>query len=167
MSIFANYKAEQNVLPAFSASDWLLIWLALDKSKSIKGKTAFIKQLFVAGKEIAPQMEKVFAFYPHRFGPYSKEFENALQQLERKGAISVNVQEEIEGFSSMNKRYDYTLQPAGEAIAITLMKRVPPSIRDKLIQYRRLLSRMGFWGIIQYVYSNYPEYATSSEIRMT
>lgn len=52
MNVFVNYRTEEAVLPSFTASVLLLIWLALDQSKSIKGKTAFVKQPFVAAKRL-------------------------------------------------------------------------------------------------------------------
>jgi hypothetical protein len=166
LGIFGGQKVESKALPVLSIPDWLLIWLALDGSRAIKGKTVFVKQMFIVAKEVVPQIFPMFRFYGHRFGPYSKEFEAALQGLIEKGLVSEKVIEELEGFSSDRKRYDYSISQVGEKVAVGLMAKFPPETIQSLLGYKRVLSQMGYIGLLSYVYNTYPNFAEKSEFRI-
>jgi len=159
-------SAAGSEFPDYSASDWLLLWLAIGESKEIRGKTVFVKQIFVIAEEVIPQILQKFNFYSHHFGPYSKEFETALQQLVRMGMIDERMETDVEGLFSTNARHDYTLLPKGEARAVELLKGVPSSIKEKLVQHKRLLSRMGYIGLLSYVYNTYPTFTMNSELEL-
>ena len=160
-------SAAKSGLPDYSTSDWLLLWLAIGEPKEIRGKTVFVKQIFVIAEEVIPQLLQKFNFYAHHFGPYSKEFETALQQLVRMGMIDERMQADAEGIFSTSARHDYILTPKGEVRAVELSRGIPPSMAERLGQYKRLLSRMGYFGLLSYVYATYPEYTTMSELEIS
>jgi hypothetical protein len=152
-------------VPDFNASQWIIAWLALGNRFPIKGKTVFVKQLFVTGKELVPHIDHLFGFFPHRFGPYSFVFDSALKEVVEKGFVEVTPhQESADDAPIRPPRLDYRLSPAGEIEASRLFGKIPEESWIALEQYRKMLSRMGFWGLLTYVYSNYPQYTMFSEI---
>jgi uncharacterized protein YwgA len=154
-------------VPEFDASQWIAIWLALDNQSPVRGKTAFVKQLFVISKENVPAIDRTFQFFPHRYGPYSKVFELTLTKMIRDGLVRETANQEFEGLTSTKApRLDYELTPQGTALAGQLVSKIPSPQRMTLDSNKRLLSQMGFWGLIHYVYNNYPEYAIFSEIEL-
>src|SRR5438132_1664841 len=62
-------------VPDLTHGEWMLALLGADGCQPIRGKTVFVKELFVLGKEIAPQIEKKFDFFASKYGPYSAHFE--------------------------------------------------------------------------------------------
>lgn len=165
MRIMANKtESKQSSVLELSASEWMLCLLYVDNASPIRGKTAFVKELFVVGKELFRQVDRVFGFYPHRFGPYSKEFEVNLSKLIANGCISESSVRVYIDQQPDKVRSDYALLPRGLDEASRIVSRLSEMDRLRLAKYKRFLSNMGFWGLIHYVYSNYPEYTIASEI---
>ncbi len=152
--------------PNFDISQWMLVWMALDESKMVRGKTVFVKQMFVVANEVIPQLKPLFKFYPHRFGPYSKEFESALNGLVDGRFVREILEQEGQGIFSTDARRDYVLLLEGETEAHRLLAQVPQPLKDKLTEYRKLLSRMGYIGLLSYVYSTYPDFTKNSELEL-
>jgi len=149
----------------FDASEWILIWLALNNQSPVRGKTAFVKELFITGKEKVPSIDQTFQFFGHRFGPYSKVFERNLSSLVSSEMMTETPNNESRGLDTDTPiRLDYTLTEKGVAYANELIEKIPPFERNVLGNWKRVLSKMGLWGLLRYVYSNYPEYTMSSEI---
>lgn len=154
----------QDELPDLSTADWLAILLAADNSSPILGRTAFVKQLFVLGKEVVPQIDLKFKFFPSRYGPYSKRFLPSVRELVRRGLVTEERAEaastDLEGVT----RFDYYLTPDGVSAANEIVPTLPPGFAARITDYKRTLGGLGFWGLIHYVYANYPEYTVASEI---
>lgn len=151
----------------FSPQEWMLILLGADNFSPIKGKTVFVKQLFVIGKELFPDLDRDFKFYPHRYGPYSGVFEQNLRALVEAGLVDETSNFIYTDTSPEKRRSDFRLLPPGKQCASSLLGRLPQAPRMELEKQKRVMSRMGFWGLIHYVYSNYPRYSVASEIGMT
>ena len=151
-------------LPERSTSDWLLVLLGADNGRPILGRTVFVKELFVVGKEVVPQVDLKFEFFPSRYGPYSERFPPSLRELLRSGLISEQkapaASAELEGIT----RFDYSLTPDGVETASGLVAGLPPILFARISDYKRSLTSLGFWGLIHYVYANYPEYTVASEL---
>lgn len=116
------------------------------------------------GKELFAEVDQEFGFYPHRFGPYSREFEQNLSRLIDKGYVSEALVRASPDQQPERVRSDFTLLPKGQEEASRIAGDLSEDDRVLLTKYKRLLSNMGFWGLIHYVYSNYPEYTMASEI---
>ena len=148
----------------FTPNEWMLVLLGADDAKPILGKTVFVKELFVIGKESIADIDDEFEFFPSRYGPYSRHFQPALDSLVREGLVIEKLCAGMTGEKSRQSRMEYVLTPAGKTVANSLIDRLPEETKLKIHKSKRILSSMGTWGIINYVYSNYPEYAVLSEL---
>jgi len=150
--------------PELSTSDWMLVLLGSDEGSPILGRTVFVKLLFVIGKELVPQIDSKFGFFPSRYGPYSDQFQPSLTKLVFSGLVQETeapaAHIDLVGIS----RYDYYLLSPGLARANELLKRLPGVLTKRISEYKRALTSLGFWGLIHYVYTNYPEYTLASEL---
>ena len=166
-SVTSKTEHRTSEIPRLSASEWMLCLLNADHASTIKGKTVFVKQLFILGKELFEQVDRGFQFYPHRFGPYSRIFEDSLYRLIADGYVSESLARIYINQQPDKVRSDYALLPKGREEASRVISRLSDADRSKLDRYKRIMSSMGFWGLIHYVYSNYPEYTTVSEIAVS
>lgn len=157
-------------LPELSPSDWLVVWLSLGGQNQIRGKTILMKQLFVITREVIPQAIPSFGFYPHRFGPYSSVVEESLNHLSAEGLIEVaeHTENRVENVWSTAdpKRYDYFLTSLGRTKAEGIGGKIPADTIQSLVKHKRLLSRMGYYGLLSYVYRTYPEFTSASELEL-
>jgi len=152
-------------LPGMEPADWMMLLLGADNGSPILGKTSFVKQLFVLGKEVISDIDRKFAFYPSKYGPYSRIFESALRDIMQRGWVTERRVMVGASEGSGVQRSDFMLTPAGVEVAENLLRRMPRDLRENINQYKRVMSGLGLWGLIQYVYSSYPEYAVLSELR--
>ena len=155
-------------IPRLEPSDWIVLWLSLDGLNRVRGKTRLMKQLFVVGREVVPQAFESFGFFPHRFGPYSQVLENALGNLQERAFISVvsHTDSPENVLTTDVKRYDYILTDLGQERARTVLSGMPDDVVQSLVRHKRVLSKMGYYGLLSYVYGNYPEFTTMSELEL-
>jgi uncharacterized protein YwgA len=153
---------ELKINTKLNQSEWLLTLLYADNNAPIKGRTMFVKELFVMSKEDAPNIEEVFNFEPNKYGPYSSSFQNILTNLVKNGLVIEEhlSEEENEG----NERYDYSLTKTGEMHAQTVRKKFSDKEWAILDSKKRMMERMGLWGLLHYVYTSYPDYTVRSEL---
>ncbi len=152
-------------IPDMSHADWLLVLLGADNGRPVRGRTVFVKEMFVIGKEVVQQVDEKFDFFPSRYGPYSAFFQPNLDALVSRKLVH---EEEAVGLSRQfggEARMDYSLTPNGSEAAAALRARLPAAIAARVDEYKRTLSSLGFWGLIRYVYSAYPEYTIASELK--
>lgn len=142
-------------------NQWLLVLLEANDAQPILGKTVFIKQLFVMGKELFSDIDEKFHFYPYNYGPYSSQFEHSLNQLIDEELIKVTFSDRE---TPDNRRYDYSLTPKGKKVAEQIFSKLPLESQKSVTRYKRTLTKLGFFGLLNYVYSNYPEYAVNSKL---
>jgi hypothetical protein len=142
-------------------TEWLLALLEANNAQPILGKTVFIKQLFVIGKELFTDIDKKFGFYPYNYGPYSLPFEQSLSNLIEDELVQVTFSEKE---LPNNGRYDYVLSPKGKIVAKQVFLKLSIESQRSITLYKRTLSKLGFFGLLNYVYSNYPEYAINSKL---
>ena len=85
------------------------------------------------------------AFYPHRFGPYSRHLINKKKELEDNGFIST-------------KGLKIQLTKAGNDVLESIKKEYAPQAWASLEEYRRKLDQKGIDGLMKLVYNLYPQY---------
>ena len=145
------------------AENWLLALLYANNQKPIYGKLMFVKELFIAANEIdeiSEQLLNVFRFYPDRYGPYSKIFDNTLEKLKNEGLIDVK-EEKI----SESHRYVFKLTEKGKNVAAIFYNSLPDNVKYKLARLKRGAEQLGYIGILKHVYTHYPRYAIVSKIK--
>lgn len=165
MGVLGVNSTKDTSTPELSPGEWMVALLGADNASPIFGKTAFVKQLFVLGKEVESQVDAKFAFFASRFGPYSSAFEPALTHLIKSGLVSEQRVPKAFFVEGARIRHDFSLTPKGVELANRILARIPESELEKITTYKRVLSTLGFWGLIHYVYTKYPEYTVFSELR--
>jgi len=134
-----------------------LILLLLDIGK-VSGRTMMQKQVFLAYMEVLPENAGVDpGFRPDRFGPYSQVVSDMLLALRVRGFI--RVQSRGEGHST------YLLAAGGGKVVREIRSRPGvEQLRGNLAKRKAGWDEWSAHGIMQYVYRNYPEFATATAV---
>lgn len=131
----------------------LVMQLLLNLGK-IKGKTRLMKYTFLLEQE--ENIEKTFYFQPKHYGPYSKDLEDTLKELERLKLIDnyYDRDKKTQIIEINSAGYDF-IKNNDSNIAIS--EKITNTILD--------LENFTLKELINYVYSKYPEYTFFSKIK--
>lgn len=151
---------KEKELEELTPEDAILILLYANKNKPITGKLMFVKQAFLLAKELIPQLDKKFKFYPANFGPYSKVFAKEVNKLIEKGIIKLEVK--TEGGKEI---FRFRLSEDAIEKAKQSFNKLPNELKFKIIRKRKGWDQLGYTGIVRFVYTKYPEYTIYSEIK--
>ncbi len=134
-----------------------LMMLILDRGK-VSGRTMMQKQVFLAYKEVfGPSHAIDPGFRPDRFGPFSQVVADLLTQMKFRGIIRVT--SAGEGHST------YFASDQGRTTDLILSgHRASSRMLDLLATKKALWDEWTPRGVMQYVYRNYPEFATRTAI---
>ncbi len=147
-----NKKEPKN----FSSEEWILAFMYAGDRSIVHGKLMFIKQCFIASKEIVSDMNKSLNFYAYDYGPYSKVLAKTVNTLIDKGLIESKKD---------GDHWDFFLSEKGEEEAIKYYDSLPLDVQNRLNKLRKSANQLGYIGILRYVYTKYPEYTTVSKIK--
>ncbi len=134
-----------------TAKDFVLL-LYLDNQKPIKGNLFFQKEMFLIVEEVYPELRKELGFYPHNHGPYSDNLVNILNNLKDNNFID---------YDSEGNEYSITK----EGIKYIESIKFPEDIANKVKNLKVGSNRLGYKGLLRYVYFNYPRYTPNSKIK--
>lgn len=146
-------------LDNISLDEWILILLYARKEKHLNGKLMFVKQVFLLTHELFPYIKHKFKFYPASFGPYSIEFARAINKLVEEETIVMK--EEKRGDYLI---YRFLLDKTGKSLGEKAFKKLSDNERQTIQKKRKEWDLLGYKGILNYVYTKYPEYAVTSII---
>lgn len=137
-------------------SDLILLLLNADNEYPINGITRFEKLVFLTQKEI-PNKSNIetieFDFQSDRFGPLSMEIYDELDFLKSVGMI-----EEIE-------ERKYKIKDKGvRFLGKKTFGRVSENMQNHILDIKKTHGRKELKDILKYVYINYPDFTTKSEI---
>ena len=149
--IVRNYEISSNLKP----DEVILLLLKFGK---ISGRTMLQKQVFIAYKEILKDSVSDLLFHPDQYGPYSRLITDAVAKLKFEGDIKIISKGES------HSTYYLTMSGKERINNIIEKKRINSAILKKLEEQKRDWDEWATDGIIQYVYRNYPEYATKTKI---
>ncbi len=134
------------------SSDLILMLLMV---APIKGMTKMQKQVFLTWKELFKDVSVDLGYYPWKYGAYSKVVENSVKILEKQQLIE------------KRKR-------KGEGTIFDITKSGRNMIKNKIrimrLDLRNLTEKKTDWddwtsrGTLRYVYRNYPEYTSKTNI---
>lgn len=175
-------------------SDIILMLLA-SKNEPVIGTTRLQKLLFLSEKErkLKPGKQD-FEFIPYKFGPVSKSLYNdidflvnlgLIEKSDERGSLQSMELENIESFSASDFLSDQALNNRGSSESCLLEEdeTIIYRITDKGVEYLRdnnLLdtpeahsvemikeryNSQPLQALLQYVYLNYPDYTSESEIK--
>lgn len=162
IKMFGMHRGTQgHNIQNLTVEDALLIMLYANKNKPINGKLMYVKQVFLLVKEILPQLDNDFKFYPANFGPYSKVFAQEVNRMINEGIISV------ERLSRENDEESFRFFLNEEFVerARQSFNKLPDNLKFKIMRKRKGWDQLGYTGIVRFVYTKYPEYTIYSKIR--
>ena len=131
-------------------------------SRAIYGRTRLMNACFLIDKKIKENFEVKtdFDFFAHKYGPFDKHVYTAIEDLEAEGMIEVVDSEEL----SSEDGDKHKLTPRGKQKASELYAELPERQQDLIDWVKYKPSQRPLSSLVNYVYSNYPEYTTESKI---
>ena len=138
-------------------ADVILLLLYADP-RPIQGRTRQMGQVFLALREVLPEagVEPV-KFEPRRFGPYSEDVEDEIEQLAFASYVSIS------GGSRLGCRLCIT--PKGRACIAGRFDALPAAVREKLAQKRREWNALTPAGMTRCVHAHDPAFLESSALK--
>ena len=128
--------------------------------RRIIGKTRLQKLVFLVSHSIFS--ENLFEFTPYNFGPYSVKLLAAMDELLELGYINQKLAELNETESDVT---EFQLSPEGLLHAEEMINDIP---LQKLSEIEDMIHVHGYKeleSLLQFVYSDYPEYTENSVIK--
>ena len=107
----------------------------------------FQKEMFLIVKEICPELDSELDFKRYRHGPFSKNLVDILYGLERDSLININMYDEYCSYSITS-----------EGVEKLSKLEIPGEVMRKIENLKKGSTRLGYKGLIRYIYFNYPEY---------
>lgn len=149
-------------------TDVVLILFRL--AKEVKGVTKLQKLLFLIEQETEffeeYESEVAFKFAPYRMGPFSKEVYSEIRFLLELGAITqepwTGAPAAMESVDLGHKRFVVTSK--GEKIGHQLYEILEADYQTELEEIVEEYNDLPLRELLRYVYTEYPDYATESEI---
>jgi len=136
-------------------ADAILFLLYADRHP-IKGKIKQQKEVFLALKEVMNTLNiQPVKFIKHRYGPYSEEVEDTIDQLVFSNFISVSGDKRTNDFA-------IEITPDGMEYIKEKFKDVPVDVQERLKAKREEWDTHTTQGILKVVYTYYDEYLEKS-----
>lgn len=148
-------------LETFSEIDGIFILMYANKDKPITGRLVFVKEIFLLAKEVIPQLDKKYQFFPADFGPYSTVFANTVDQLINKKCIKVEFTTNDFG----EPLHRFSLTDGGKIEALKSFDKLSESLKNIIMLKRKGWDQLGYTGIVRLVYAKYPMYTVNSKIK--
>ena len=138
-----------------TSEEWVLAILYANDRKPVYGKLMLVKQVFLAAKEVEPDLDKALGFFAYDLGPYSPSLAQLVDSLVEKRLVSA------EGSGG---DFVFSLTTDGRKAAEEAWNKLPEVTRELLARKRRAWDQLGYRGIVRLVYTKYPEYTGRSKI---
>ncbi|WP_245683182.1 DUF4065 domain-containing protein [Halovenus aranensis] len=147
-----------------------MVFLLFLYAESIEGVTKLQKLLFLVEKEsefFQEYKEEVeFEFAPYRMGPFSEHVYEELEFLLSLNAIESEPMSESppELLKSDLSHKRFTITAKGQKIARELESQLEPEYQEEFQQIAQRYNQLPLRQLLEYVYTEYPDYAAESEI---
>lgn len=133
----------------------ILLLGALD-NQPIRGKLFLQKEMFLFSFELeSDNLKHLLNFEPHNFGPYSKKLELELTEMINEGLVQVSEREDTKIYNLTKKGQEY----------FENIVRLDNSMLNGINKLKLGSERLGYKGLLRYVYFNYPKFTTKSKIK--
>jgi predicted HTH domain antitoxin len=123
-----------------------VLLLGADKSRSVKGKLWFQKELFLIAQNI-PELEEETEFEPDFIGPYSEIADEELDHLR------------VEGIVAKEKE---RLTPIGEIVKTRIEKQFSSDIKQFISEMKSFLNDLTKDELLGFIYYTYPKMRVES-----
>lgn len=151
-------KDQENIIKELTTADWILALLAYANGE-LRGKTRLQKALFLLQEEVGVQG---IDFKPYKFGPYAPEIDRILNKLLDKGLIEIKQEP---GGNDVPVQV-IRLTEKGALIGNKILHDIKSSeIWSDVKPIFDLATKNNLVALLAYVYTFYPEWSKSSEIR--
>jgi len=142
----------------FTLADAILFLLYSDR-KPIRGKIRQQKEVFLALKLVLDKVPiQKIVFKKHRFGPYSEEVDDTIDQLVFANYV------EVRGKKTTNQ-FAIKISPIGMNYIKDKFGELPPEIQEDLKKNRERWDTHTTEGILNVVYTHFPEYLENSVLK--
>jgi uncharacterized protein YwgA len=138
-----------------------LALLYADGRRAIRGATKLQKLAFLAQQEF--DVDDLHEFQADKYGPFSPTLASSVKTLEDKGVIDKDVRKLPGG----NEQHVYSLTDTGVELVRKLMSERDEDVESTLGPVQELKKERGDQSLdqlLRYVYKNYPEFTTESEL---
>jgi hypothetical protein len=129
-------------------------------SRPVYTRIVLMKESFLFEKELARDVGirvSNLRFVPYRYGPYSRDVDDAIRELERSGLIHV---ERVAG----GQKEVIGLTQEGRELARERIEMLDDGQLQRLRRKRKAWDQLGYAGLLEKIYEEYPSYKTRSEI---
>lgn len=137
-----------------TAKDFILLLLSADNQKPIEGNLFIQKEMFLIVKEVYTDLEDELNFIAYNYGPYSQKLVDLLEDLEENSLIEIDK-------SDGNNKYQIT-DSGSEYLK---NKTFSDDVERKIHNLKAGSNKLGYKGLLRYVYFTYPEYTENSKIK--
>jgi len=130
----------------------LIILLVFLKNKEpIPGKLWLQKEFFLIAKNI-PKLEDEIDYGPHLKGPFSENVDEALDDLEKTGIVTIK------------GKYDGNIELSGigNKLALEVKSEVPRNIEKMMEDIKTFLNDLSERELLAYIYSSFPKMTEES-----
>jgi uncharacterized protein YwgA len=138
--------------------DAILFLLYADR-KPIKGKIKQQKEVFLALKLVLDKLPiQKIEFKKHRFGPFSEEVDDTIEQLVFSNYV------EVSGKKTSNQ-FAIRISPIGMNYIKDKFNELPNEVQEELQKNRERWDTHTTDGILNVVYTHFPEYLENSVLK--
>jgi predicted transcriptional regulator len=141
-----------------SLGELLLLLIIHISGERITGTTKLEKLPFLLEHDLNVRLDDVFHYFPHFYGPYSRDIIKSINTLAYRGFVDVTervYQSETDGDKERIAR-EYRLTNKGVDFAETLFRRLPDEFQKRIVRLRPFAAKTTK-ELLKYVYSKYPE----------
>ncbi len=146
-------------------------------NEPIEGGVRLMKMLFLLSQEMRGKLPNFYKFEPYLYGPYSLDLYRDIGKLTKARLVSWRSQGRwssykltqrivttIPGDGRATVWRSYKLTWKGFKIAERTYRQLPPPVKKKLRETKRIVNGRSFLSLLKYVYGKYPEFAKNSII---
>lgn len=137
-----------------TAKDFILLLLSVDNQKPIEGNLFIQKEMFLIVKEVYNDLEDELNFTAYNYGPYSQQLVNLLEDLEENSLIEIDKSDGNNKYQITNSGKEYLKN-----------KTFSDDVKSKIHNLKAGSNKLGYKGLLRYVYFTYPEYTENSKIK--
>ena len=117
------------------------------------------KSLFLMGKEMSESVgDGFYEFVAHNYGPFALAIYTDIDELAKEGSVHLG--------STANRRWPtYILTVNGRKEGEDFRQKIPEHAAQYLHDVVKWVKSVPFFGMLQTIYAEYPEYAVNSIFR--
>ncbi len=147
------FIVEKGDIPQMPLKSWILAMIRDKDQARARDALSIMYEAFIFSKEVLFSIESQFEFKSSNQGPYSEKVALSVKDL-----LSSNILKTKKEKSSTGGPNDYILSESGIKESEKTFHKLPVAMRDKIEFMNFITGKMGLTGMLQYIYSIYPEF---------